>query len=196
MNEKLTGVLAGLKQEPVDALAVSDLRHPPIVVEELERLRQWLGIASDGSAICPKMVGLVLGFGVEGALRIHASYAEATARTTQESDATFEALRLLARQAKAMRIVSWSLDGDVRPYTSAQGKPKLLVELEPSTDERLRRAAGKRGESLRQFAESAILDRLALIERRPRSRPKRARSSRAEPARPAAPPETVASTTA
>jgi hypothetical protein len=80
-------------------------------------------------------------------------------------------------------VIGWSLDGDVVPYTMARGKAKLLVELEPSTDERLRRAAEKRSESLRQFVEEAILARLASIERRPRARtrPKLRRPTAAAP---------------
>jgi hypothetical protein len=174
MNEKLTGLLAGLKQEPIDAFALAELRHPEIVVEAIEKIRAWAGIPVDaaGRATSQQTLAILLGHGRDGLLRLHAGFAEDTARTEAESIASFDGLRRLARQARGTRVTTWDLDGlDVKPWIpGAAGKPKLYCELRPGLDERVRAVAAKRGESLREFVEVALADRLASIERRHRPR--------------------------
>jgi hypothetical protein len=117
MNEKLTGVLTGLKREPIDAFALAELRHPEVVVEAIEKIRAWAGIPVDaaGRAISQQTLAILLGHGREGILALHEACARDTARTEAESISSFDGLRRLARQARGTRVTTWDLDGPVSP---------------------------------------------------------------------------------
>lgn len=162
--EKAMRLLEGLPTEKADWYALEEENHPPFVCVELDKVRRWLGVVSVTGGIRPsgELLALVLGHEREGCLRIFTAYREQTQRTTEEATATLGALAAVARRAKSMRLLDWSID-DVQP--EAAGRPKLLVELETGLDQRFRDAAAARGESLRTFTEEAIRDRLARIER-------------------------------
>jgi hypothetical protein len=112
---------------------------------------------------------VLLGHGKAGALRIYEAFCEETARTADEAKAALSAVATIAGCAHSTGLTAWDLTGVTVEAARGNQKPKLLVELEPGLDERLRAACALRNESLRQFTEEAIRDRLARIERRPRS---------------------------
>lgn len=164
-SEKAEQLLSGLTEEKgLDFYALSEDRHPDFLMLELDKIRRWLRMPTSGAPRPqPDFLAVLLAYGREACLKIWRAYCEETQRTVEEETETLRALALLVRHARSLRLISWSID-DIRPE-AAKGRSRLLVELSPDVDERLRSAAASRGESLRQFTEEAIRSRLAQVER-------------------------------
>jgi hypothetical protein len=169
LNGKCARLLDGLTAEKGVAWnSLSEESHPVHVAKACDQLRRWLGIANETGGLRPSdtLLAVVLGHGREGLLRLIGGFIEETARTDQEAAAILGGMATLVRRARAMRLLDWSID-DVKPET-ARGRPRMLVELSPDVDEQLRAAVLARGESLRQFTEDALRERLAKLAGRPR----------------------------
>lgn len=165
MNEKIEELLADLKPEAIDAYPLTQESHPVPVIRELEGLRRWAGVRADGvSAVPRELLDVLLSRGQEGLVRLYETFSIETLRTDSEALALWEALAILTRRAKGMKVISWSLDG-IKPE-AARGKARLLIVLERELDERLRSVALARNETISGFISDSVRARLSSIEGR------------------------------
>jgi hypothetical protein len=150
----------------INARELAELDHPLWVMNEIAKLRIWLGVPGRGESRRPSLevLEVLLARGKASLVALFRAYEAAT--TAAESLAVLRALGALVRAAKAKAVVDWDID-NIRPD---DGRGRLLVSFDPALDEKLRAAAQAEGQTLSDFVRASVSDRIAAIEkRRPRS---------------------------
>jgi len=171
MNEKVAAILAGgeAADKTTDWTPLAEDAAPAFLMVEVDRVRKWMGLRPSPGSIRPseEFLEAFLGHGRVACVAIVEAYVEDQRLGLAEIEALLRAASLLVRRAGALRLTTgWDID----TLTVEQARrPRLIVELSTSVDARLRAEAARSGQTLREFVEGAVAERLSQAER---ARPK------------------------